>query len=509
VIRLVRDEKVKLDQILLLTYTEKATAELRGRLRNALEKELGIPSPHTTLLQEAVDEFDQAAIFTIHGFCRRLLQEFPIEQGQDNRSQLVNDKDLIKQALREVQRRIWRKEYGVHLREVLELAGYDRKEANKWEARVVDLAERLRPECGESLKPAALENWPTLLASLKARLQTILARGKTCLEKPDKAAAKLALLWDWLNHPDTEARSLSTFAQLCTDLHKKKCFAFPALLEDAILPQKAALKEVLRELEEIRQEADWPLFKTQLTLRTVAHIQDYLCDFKKQHGMLSFQDMIVRVAEGVDPDKNPRADQFVDTLRQRFRFGIIDEFQDTDPLQWRILRRLFLGSAHNRLFVVGDPKQAIFGFRGADLPTYLQAAREMQEHHQAQSCPLVVNWRSCPELLTGLNRLFQQGEWFPPECGIHYHPVQPPLENAPAMIQEDHTGRPALNVTSVCWCFAERKRNPWCRLLATRRFPSPSTSNRACGNQRKPSSYVACCRRWPSRKTVPPFAWPS
>ena len=96
-----------------------------------------------------------------------------------------------------------------------------------------------------------------------------------------------------------------------------------------------------------------------------------------------------------------------------YRYDIVDEFQDTDPLQWRIFRRIFLEGGDSKLFIVGDPKQAIFGFRGADLPTYLKAAEEMKTQFDACEYPLQVNWRSEPDLLEGLNCLFGDGDWFP------------------------------------------------------------------------------------------------
>ena len=81
-------------------------------------------------------------------------------------------------------------------------------------------------------------------------------------------------------------------------------------------------------------------------------------------------------------------------LRERFHCALVDEFQDTDDLQWRIFRRLFVeGGAHNRLFVVGDPKQAIYAFRGADVFAYLKARDELTAGGKS-AVQLVENFRS-------------------------------------------------------------------------------------------------------------------
>src|SRR5439155_17634504 len=134
----------------------------------------------------------------------------------------------------------------------------------------------------------------------------------------------------------------------------------------------------------------------QLEIHTIEALRRRLHDYKRQRGLQSFDDMIAQVEEALDPARNPAAHELAPSLRERFRFGIVDEFQDTDPLQWRILRRIFLEAGRSKLFVVGDPKQAIFGFRGADLPTYLRAADEMRTQFDASDYPLQVNWRSDP-----------------------------------------------------------------------------------------------------------------
>ncbi len=164
VVRLLLEKRVPLDKILLVTFTEKATGELKSRLRGALEAELraqaaGLPAQGTPgaavrkLLHEALDGFDQAPIFTIHGFCQRLLAEYPVEQGQDLRREHVEDKNLVEPALREVQRRSWSAEYGPKLQEVLELAEYNRSSAKSWEGMVLGLARRYRPGFGDVLRP--------------------------------------------------------------------------------------------------------------------------------------------------------------------------------------------------------------------------------------------------------------------------------------------------------------------------------------------------------------------
>ena len=138
------------------------------------------------------------------------------------------------------------------------------------------------------------------------------------------------------------------------------------------------------------------------------------------------------------------------SAKRRFRYGIVDEFQDTDPLQWRIFRRIFLTGGDSKLFIVGDPKQAIYSFRGSDLPTYLVAATEMKASFDACEYPLAVNWRSDPDLLEALNCLFGDGEWFPRDSGIRYWHVHAPDDDKRlTRIENDRTNRAALTIVDV------------------------------------------------------------
>ncbi len=165
VLRLLRERQVSLEQILLVTFTEKATGELKGRLRLALESECAQSSPQRERFQAALDSFDQAPIFTIHGFCQRALQEYALENRHELRMQLADDRELLETCLREIQRKNWREAYGVRLREVLELAGYSSSAGGgeRWEALVRQIALRLRPCCAHQLRPELLGDWPAEL----------------------------------------------------------------------------------------------------------------------------------------------------------------------------------------------------------------------------------------------------------------------------------------------------------------------------------------------------------
>ena len=358
--RLLIEEQIPLEQILIVTFTEKATGELKSRLRSMLERALHHDDEHAAALKPALDHFDQASIFTIHGFCQRLLQEFALEQGQDFHASLANDPDLLRALLKDIERKHWRATFGAKLRAVLEQGGYNRDKAAEWERGVLDIANRFKPRCGHQLRPAFLPDW-----------------------------------WQRLDEPD----------------------------------------------------AKWA---GQLEVFTIGTLHRQLAEFKQQRGLHSFDDMIAAVEASLDTQKNPDAESFLDMLRQRYHRGIVDEFQDTDPLQWSIFRRIFLTGGESKLFIVGDPKQAIYSFRGSDLPTYLQAAREMTTQFDAEKYPLLINWRSDPDLLEALNCLFGDSDWFPRESGIRYHHVHAPDDDLrQTRVEEDRTNRAALSIVDM------------------------------------------------------------
>ncbi|GEL17558.1 UvrD-helicase domain-containing protein [Pseudonocardia asaccharolytica] len=118
---------------------------------------------------------------------------------------------------------------------------------------------------------------------------------------------------------------------------------------------------------------------------------------KRARRLFSYDDMLTRLAEALtDPARGPAARS---RLRERYSVVLVDEFQDTDPVQWEILRGAFHG--HTTLVLIGDPKQAIYAFRGADVVSYLEAADEA-----SATATLARNWRSDAALLTALDTLF-------------------------------------------------------------------------------------------------------
>src|SRR5262249_39146800 len=124
---------------------------------------------------------------------------------------------------------------------------------------------------------------------------------------------------------------------------------------------------------------------------------------KRRRALLGFDDMLRRLDEALH---DPAGARLADTIAAQYPIALIDEFQDTDPLQWRIFHRLYAARAELGLLLIGDPKQAIYAFRGADIHTYLQA-------RTAAAPPvwtLGTNHRSTAALVRAVNRLFEHAD---------------------------------------------------------------------------------------------------
>ncbi len=106
-------------------------------------------------------------------------------------------------------------------------------------------------------------------------------------------------------------------------------------------------------------------------------VRQFLERDKATTGQFDYDDLIARVVEALD---GPHGGSLIDTLRRRYRFALIDEFQDTDQDQWRFFKRIFVESkSGHRAYLIGDPKQAIYGFRGGDVKAYQRACQEARK----------------------------------------------------------------------------------------------------------------------------------
>ena len=199
-------------------------------------------------------------------------------------------------------------------------------------------------------------------------------------------------------------------------------------------------------MEEILPIVDLALHPTKTLMRLARDCQQYAARSLNQEACFSPDKMLRRLQEALDTP------EFLQAVRARYRAAIIDEFQDTDPIQWNIFKRVFVGHVE-AMCLVGDPKQSIYAFRSADIYTYLAAAAAVGEEKRQS---LDTNYRSTSVLIDALNHLFAAPRgtgWLP--LPRHRQMLHVPPVRAGSALQADGAHRGALHFSL---CSAERGR---------------------------------------------------
>jgi exodeoxyribonuclease V beta subunit len=451
-----------LDQILVVTFTEKATTELTHRVRRKLAELCDLRAgdrraieaagaddedcwildePARQRLRRAVLGFDRAHILTIHAFCQRILTENTFAQGRFFDEEPTDEREAFRAAFVETLRRDIHPTHGAAtLIEAWRRAGLalERLERMLFEAhkRLACIyptrAEALRPQAGfdDARLVEAVTTWPTVSGADQERqlLQAFkqnkvhhktaeawvrrLARISAALTADDGGAAALLAAVERQDREYVRGQSKSN-----TGLFRKLAEDLPAHAADALV---ARLQQAAAALD-----AASPPLLAALAHQLLPLIGARLARRKRDAGLFDFQDMLTLVAQSLAA-QDARAGALVAALRARYRYALVDEFQDTDETQWQIFRRLFLEpGATGLLTLVGDPKQAIYSFRGADVHTYLRARAELGAAHETLF--LNASYRATPDLVAAQNTLLEQDDpapFFRVAGGIQYdHPV--------------------------------------------------------------------------------------
>lgn len=436
VIDLIIGHGLPLEKILVVTFTEKAAAELSARLRSAMgrihqgpwpgaDPETGwrIDDVARRRLGRAITSFDSASISTIHAFCQRMLTEHAFVNGRLFREELVDGRAIFHEAFLTVVRRTLATDPRLqpYLAAWLQRAPLDALVDRLFDAHTRGgqieppydasaLQEILQALSRMALTPTALK--PTLdragfrpptTRAVLARIKTLRTIVETFAEDRNPAAVLAAL--------DAEERRLSKdgglFDYLTTTLRPTA--------DD--IPRIRDLYEAVAALRAQRVTLDSAVVQMALPI-----VQDKLLEHKRVSGRFDFDDMLQLLDVALS---GPARDALLATLRGRFRVALIDEFQDTDRVQWSIFRQVFADSPDHRLIVIGDPKQAIYGFRGADVHTYLEA-RAYLTRVERPVVHLTETYRATPALAETLNVLLDQDRQPPFFTGeIRYdHPVK-------------------------------------------------------------------------------------
>lgn len=456
-VRLVAERGFDVRDILVVTFTEAATAELRDRVRSRLFAELDALSRADTTagslselllrgdaekqaqyrsrLRAALESFDQASIFTIHGFCHRLLREHAFECEVDFEAELVQDGGPI---FDELVRDFWAKEtYALDPlllrlvdpgREPGTLAKILREVSGRLWADV--LPERAAPPEMDALE-SFREAWLNLKRQWQAGRESVAAILSDTSSALNRNVYRLASVPQKLAEIDAFLSAEVPLDPIGAGsfLEKLTTEAITKGTKASGSPPTHPFFEACSRWDKARGPlvALGETYVLYLRRRFVEVLRTELGSKKERLGIQFFDDLLNSVDSALQGE---RGDTLAAQIRARYRAALIDEFQDTDFIQYRIFSRVYAGTAQP-LLLIGDPKQAIYAFRGADIFAYLAAVRD------ASSAPetLDVNWRSDPALISAVAHLYGRPRHpflFP---GIELPAVRPRAGAKPALTE--------------------------------------------------------------------------
>ena len=445
---------LNVEEILVVTFTEMATEELKKKIReritDAIDKLTAFAETkdkssfkndefltalcHDLDIFEAIhrlklaeQNMDLAAIYTIHGFCRRMLMQYAFHSGIHFNLELIKDQsDLLVRFANE----FWREHfYPLDFESANFIATELVSPANVLSLLKADLGKDLQVEIENKqalsvpiqiFLPQYLGGYQKALNELKAfwlesadEISAIITNElekdypKDQLKSLNRKKYQVKRLGDWINKINQWSNNPRDY-QINTTL---KDYFLQSSIEknceestDKNKDKKTATpfySPIFAELEKRVNALMTPDLLSKLTLYHYRQgLQQKLLDYKLNHQEKSFDDLLRLLCEAL---QGSQGDELAEMIRFQYPFAMIDEFQDTDSQQYAIFSKIYRDNPEKNtgFIMIGDPKQAIYRFRGADIFTYLKASDEAQSRFE-----LTKNYRSEKNLVDGINALF-------------------------------------------------------------------------------------------------------
>ena len=446
-LRLLLERELKVEEILLMTFTKDATQELRGRIDAFIREALSnwqvlcetdsyfqaISARVSTdkiefLLKRALLFLDEAAIFTIHGFCQRALTQHAFASGLPfNATISTNSHELVLEATQD-----WYRQLAKQSTENFALvaqfwstpssfvSSFARAISHRSELSVIDVQSLVInfTQLAKQARTAITEHASLLDEGLVTHKKA---------DEQEKRAAELVKLTAWLtqiSECQDEGALLTAIEQPMPDYllngnrHPK---AFKVQLAQVLTCAKKIKVQVKDLAKNINKAKAYQLVRT-----AIYQIRKQVKQTKEQLNCLDFDDLINTLADCLQPpSQHSSPDQeshtLAKTLLAQYPVALVDEFQDTDPQQFAILQGIYYRSIPPKnnqqntlsqpetnaiaLYLIGDPKQAIYGFRGGDIFAYLNARSDCDYHWLMDT-----NWRSSPDMVNAYNQVFLLGK---------------------------------------------------------------------------------------------------
>ncbi|WP_069131003.1 exodeoxyribonuclease V subunit beta [Rhodohalobacter halophilus] len=448
-LRLLLERELKVDEILVVTFTNKAASELRERvlesLRNAKKMLLGADDTEDAFLTElvkrtddrerAVDilnqailNFDECLISTIHGFCQKVLKEEALLAGSAFDAEISREDSELEEATED----FWREftaensdsEIGQYKLEVLysfKRNGYDPIHPETLKRFLTDLFKKPYAEIeGERMED--VDGYLTGVLTLRDKMKTSWEENRDFIvnEFHDNDLSRFS------QHADSRINKMDEFLSTslidCEVISQLTYFCWSYVDDDSNLTSKGTKKPQHCDFFDLADEyaeliSDIDKVKTTILLEAFERITKRRSKLKSNSETYSYDDLLIELRDALTVGSNP--DLLARKLRSRYSVALVDEFQDTDPIQYEIFDKIYPAtSVDSSLLMIGDPKQAIYTFRGADVYAYLKAKSELKgDIHTLQD-----NYRSSEGVIEGVNALLEFSEYPFLDEQITYNP---------------------------------------------------------------------------------------
>ncbi|HRI13019.1 MAG TPA: exodeoxyribonuclease V subunit beta [Verrucomicrobiota bacterium] len=462
VLRLLLERRLLISELLVVTFTEAATAELRTRIRNLLveareavqsgavreswlrryaEAPAEARAAWFQQLQAALESFDAAPLFTLHGFCRRVLWDRAFETGAWFDLELAPDLTAL---LREATDAFWRRQFA---------------ESTEFEALVARVAEvnadtlyALLRLTSRALEVRVLDRAKgRTRANLVRELSDVFTQAKTLWDtKREEITRPFGSRGGWGKKPyNRDAEMTEHWRQLDRFFDSRGATASAA---SSLLTLAASTMWENQSRKSTQPVPAHPFFNlcdrwkqlvadyaSALQAEFLSSVQSEIRHLRERDKTMGFDDLLTQLRAAL---RARGGDALAERIRQQYRAVLIDEFQDTDSVQFEIFKRIF-GRGGDPLYLVGDPKQAIYSFRGADVFAYLQAQKLAD-----CSRTLGENFRSEAPLVAAVNAVFQPPGTLRPFGleAIQFHPVEARGAAESAPLTEEGRRRPSLPI---------------------------------------------------------------
>ncbi len=434
-IRALIERDISVGKILVVTYTEAATKELKDRLLKRIRQSISVlksgevkekddqflvdlldhvqhRKQAVEKLETAVRSFDEASVYTIHGFCYQALQEQAFDSRAMYDAEMIgDDTELLLEAVDDYWRN-WMfeasEDESMHpLLKLITDNGYNPEKLTKeLKGQLGKPYLKIKPEESETNFKQLAEDFGILYSELQQEWRSHRKEMFDLLDTGHLSYYTTNKLEKWFGLMDDFLQSDTPPTDIFTQFYRFKQSEINDSLKKG--PQKKGLSppqhsffKKIDEYKHLLESIDkyQVFFKKDLFL----YLQKRLVQKKEDLRVLSYDDLLLRLRNALY--NSEKGDQLAKVLRTKYPIAMVDEFQDTDPSQYDIFRRIYADIGKSALFMIGDPKQSIYSFRGADVFSYLKARDDAPPENQYK---LNQNYRSVPKLLKGLNAFFER-----------------------------------------------------------------------------------------------------